>query len=187
MRGCRMDKSRIRRFAPCRTAPPLDAATLRPATAADQPLIRQWVRAARLNTLRLDWHNFLIAEQTNTASTQVVGIGQLRPHRDGTLELASLVVAPEVRGQGVGTMLVNALIARAEHLDKSRSLYLMCESAKVPYYQRFGFVEVTRRAEVPRSLRGLYTIGAMLAAILRVFMKDAPRLAIMAYSGAAPM
>ncbi len=149
---------------------------LRAATAADQRVIRQMVAAAHLNPLRLAWSNFLIVEELRAGSLQVVGIGQLRPHSDGTVELASLVVVPEARGRGIGGSLVKALVARAD-----RPLYLMCDGAKVPYYQRFGFAEVTRRADMPRSLRGVHALGAILAAFVRLFWPGGPRLAIMAY------
>lgn len=163
--------------------------TLRAATAADQALIRRWVRGAHLNPLRLAWTNFLIAEQIKTIASgdssglgaaspaaQIMGIGQLRPHGDGTVELASLVVAPAARGQGVGSRLVNALIAKAD-----RPLYLMCGSDKVPYYQRFGFVQLQQRREMPRSLRPMHRLATLLTPIVALFQQDPSRIAIMAH------
>ena len=147
---------------------------LRAATAADQSLIRQLVRAEHLNPMRLGWANFLIAEHAETR--QNMGIGQLRPHKDGTVELASLVVVPEARGKGVGSQLVNALIAKAD-----RPLYLMCESGKAPYYQRFGFVAISHRRDMPRALRPMHRIATTLSTILTLFRQDPPRIAIMAY------
>ena len=153
---------------------------LRAATAAEQPLIREMVRDARLNTLGLAWPNFLVAEEVGAAARRVVGMGQLRPHQDGTLELASILVIPEMRGQGVGSQLVNALIAKAD-----RPLYLMCRGEKVGYYARFGFDEVTEAAMVPRSLR-LYFRLARWFRWLAARLPGQPRLAIMVYSRSHP-
>ena len=150
--------------------------TLRAATTADQPIITQLVRSERLNPMGLAWKNFLVAEETS--SKQIMGIGQLRPHRDGTVELASLVVMPAARGTGVGSLLVNALIAKADH-----PLYLMCERGKVPYYQRFGFEDIPHRRDMPRSLRPMHRIATIMGAIVALFQNDPPRIAIMAHRG----
>lgn len=152
------------------------AITLRPATAADQPQIIRLARDARLNPLRLAWPNFLIAERVDGGQARIVGMGQLRPHHDGTQELASLMVKPEAQGSGVGSQLVNALIAKAD-----RPLYLMCSSLKVAYYERFGFVEVVSASEVPRSSRLLYRVGTLMSRVLARFVKEPRRLAIMTY------
>jgi N-acetylglutamate synthase-like GNAT family acetyltransferase len=175
---------------------------LRAATMHDQPLIHLWVRRAKLNPLGLRWQNFLVAERMDIALRQrsydtlaafgrqhieaaaqevelprVVGIGQVRPHRDGTQELASLVVHEAVRGQGVGSLLVRALIVQAQ-----LPLYLMCNSDKVPYYARFSFVEVTTAAQVPRALRAYYRLGRVVAHVARLFEREPSRLAIMLYA-----
>lgn len=103
--------------------------TLRPATEDDQPTIRRMVTSECLNPRDVHWQNFLIVEQDD----RIVGIGQIRLH--GTVkELGSLVVTPEMRGQGIGAALVRALEARA-----GLPLYLMCASHNVPYYRRLGY------------------------------------------------
>ena len=150
---------------------------LRAATAADQGLIRKLVREARLNTRGLAWPNFVVAEEIGTSTPRVVGMGQLRPHRDGTLELASILVLPEMQGRGVGSQIVNTLIARAD-----RPLYLMCRGEKVSFYARFGFVEVTEAAAVPRALRLYFRLAAWLRWLL-VRLPGQPRLAILVYGG----
>jgi N-acetylglutamate synthase-like GNAT family acetyltransferase len=151
---------------------------IRPATAADQALITKLVRDAHLNPLRLGWVNFLVAEQVEEMGPRVVGIGQLRPHKDGIQELASLVVKPQARGSGVGGQLVKALIDKAE-----RPLYLMCDDGKRAYYERFDFYEVRNIAEVPRSLRGLKRIANVVGSIFARFTEKPPHLAIMVHRG----
>jgi N-acetylglutamate synthase-like GNAT family acetyltransferase len=110
------------------------AVRIRPATEADQQTIRQMVRQAGINPMNLRWPNFLIAEQAGAT----VGIGQVKPHRDGTRELASMVVVPERRGQGVGGAIIERLIA--DHAGQV--LHLTCRSQLGGYYERFGFVAV---------------------------------------------
>lgn len=80
---------------------------IRPATVNDQRAIWAWVWRSGLNPLNLNWRNFVVAE----VEGQLAGFGQLRPHRDGSLELASLVVRPAYRRQGIGSRIVRALLA----------------------------------------------------------------------------
>jgi N-acetylglutamate synthase-like GNAT family acetyltransferase len=150
---------------------------LRAATAHDQRLIHAWARRAKLNPLGLAWRNFMVAERMDVEPPRVVGIGQVRRHRDGTQELASLVVDEAVRGQGVGSRLVRALIDQTQ-----LPLYLICNRDKVPYYERFGFVEVRQAAAVPRALRGYYQLGRVVARVARLFEREPSRLAIMVCS-----
>lgn len=122
---------------------------LRPAQLSDEKAIRALIRQARLNPTGLKWQRFLIAE----ADGNFVGCVQIKPHRDGVRELASLAVIPEWHGQGIGTRLINALLAQ-----ERRELYLMCRAGMATYYQRFGFVELEGVA-VPSSLRFYYRVG----------------------------
>src|SRR5207248_10239150 len=95
--------------------------TLRDATAKDQPTIRRIVRAANINPTGLDWPRFILAEDGGA----VVGVGQVKPHRDGTHELASIAVIPALQGRGVGSATVQELIRREKgtvHLPSSSRL-----------------------------------------------------------------
>jgi N-acetylglutamate synthase-like GNAT family acetyltransferase len=64
------------------------AFTTRPATAADQQTISRMIGEAGLNRMGLKWPRFIVVEEAGS----ILGIGQVKPHRDGTLELASLAV-----------------------------------------------------------------------------------------------
>jgi amino-acid N-acetyltransferase len=128
------------------------APTIRPAIAADQPTITRMVRRAGINPMALRWPHFLIAEEGG----QIVGIGQVKRHRDGTRELASLAVVPDRQGEGIGSSLVKALISQHEGV-----LYLTCRSQLQGYYERFGF-RLLERAEYPRYFSRLIpTINAI--------------------------
>jgi N-acetylglutamate synthase-like GNAT family acetyltransferase len=134
---------------------------IRPARAADQSAIRAIVHAARLIPRNLDWQRFLVAEEDG----RVVGVGQVKPHNDGSRELASLAVLPECQGQGIGGALIEALLAR-----ESGAVYLMCMDRLEPYYQRFGFRRLGR-AELPVSFRFVGQFAPAFAAISWLFGK----------------
>lgn len=127
---------------------------LRAATAADQPTISQMVRAAGINPMDLKWRNFVVAE--DEATGQVIGLGQIKRHRDGSAELASIVTAPERRGQGVASQVIRHLLA-----SHTGELYLTCVDRLGPFYERFGFVAVDR-AEMPPYFRRLERVAQAL-------------------------
>ena len=127
--------------------------TLRDATIEDQPTIRQIVRAANINPTGLDWPRFIVAEDAGA----IVGVGQVKPHRDGTRELASIAVLPARQGQGIGTAIIQDLVRR-----ENATLHLTCRSRLQGYYERFGFRRLESRDYPPyfaRMLPILNTLG----------------------------
>lgn len=130
--------------------------TLRPATAADAQRIKDLIDRVRINPMNLNWERFIVAEEDGT----LVGCGQIKPHKDGAMELASLAVVPERHGQGIGSMLVLALIER-----QPEELYLMCRSVLAPYYRRFGFEEIGLE-EMPRSFKTIYRAARLFAKLI---------------------
>lgn len=131
--------------------------SIRAATAADQAAITRIVRAARINPTGLRWPRFLVAAAGGT----VIGTVQLKPHRDGTVELASLAVLPAWQRAGVGAALVRSARARGP-----RPLYLTCADHLEGYYGRLGFRRVEPRA-LPRDLGRLYVAGNLLLGLAR--------------------
>jgi len=117
---------------------------IRPAAAAEQAIIKQIVRDARINPMQLDWHRFLVAEDNG----QIVGIGQAKPHRDGSRELASIAVVPSHQRRGVAAQIIQALIAR-----ENGDLYLVCRTPLEMFYTRFGFRRVGRDEMTPAFRR----------------------------------
>ncbi len=126
---------------------------LRPATAADQSTIEAIIHDAQINPRNLDWPNFLIAE--DTMSKQIVGIGQIKPHDDGTRELASIAVIPDRQGQGIARMIIEALLAR-----ESGILFLICEQHNEGLYQRFGFARL-KEPDMPRDFVKMLRMARM--------------------------
>ena len=127
--------------------------TLRDATVEDEPTIRRIVRAANINPTGLNWPRFIVAEDSGA----IVGVGQVKPHRDGTRELASMAVLPAHQGHGIGTAIIEELLRR-----ENGTLHLTCRSRLQGYYERFGFRRLEPRDYPPyfaRMLPILNTVG----------------------------
>jgi N-acetylglutamate synthase-like GNAT family acetyltransferase len=105
---------------------------IRPAYESEFQAIRELIHTVQINPTGLSWRRFLVA---TTTSGEFVGCGQVKPHRDGSREVASIAVRPQFRGQGAARAILEALLAR----EKRRPLYLMCRSQLEPLYQKFGF------------------------------------------------
>lgn len=147
---------------------------IRPATAQDQSAINRLVRAARLNPVNVRWVNFAVAEEAGT----IAGVGQVRPHSDGSRELASLAVAPEYRRRGIGSQLVRALMA-----GHPAPLYLFCEDNLEPYYARFGFYRLSDTRQLPAPLARLYRAGRLIKRLENLLSKPAAHLIGMRWDG----
>lgn len=123
---------------------------IRPARKLDQIIIRQLIHKARLNPLGISWQAFDIVEGPDG---QVLGCGQIKRHRDGSVELASLYIAPEYRGQGIASALIRQLQSKARS-----DLWLTCRSDLIPFYARFEFLEVTDPREMPGYFRRVWQL-----------------------------
>ena len=117
---------------------------LRPATEAEQNIILKLVIAGGINPTGLDWQRFVIAQDD---AGEVIGCAQLKPHRDGSMELASLVVVEERQGEGIARALIEHLLGQ-----HPGALYLMCRSGLGPLYEKFGFRSLSQD-EMPRYFR----------------------------------
>ncbi len=105
----------------------------------------------------LDWRRFLVAE----AKGRIIATGQIKPHSDGSRELASIAVVPDHQGRGVGSAIVYALLARS-----SGVLYLTCTQWNVGYYERFGFRRIGR-AEMTPYFKCLSCLVSVILTVLR--------------------
>jgi N-acetylglutamate synthase-like GNAT family acetyltransferase len=104
---------------------------LRPATAADEAVIKKMVRRARINPTGLKWPRFTVVESPDGS---LAACGQLKPHTDGSVELASLVVREDLRGRGLARLVIETLIEK-----HPAELYLTCRSELGSFYEKFGF------------------------------------------------
>lgn len=135
--------------------------SVRPARLEDQPAITAMVRQARLNPRDLQWSRFMVADDGGT----IAGVGQIRVYPDGTHELASLVVQPASRGQGVATSLVAALLA-ADHGE----VYTLIDRRYTGHFERWEFREADP-AHLPRSLVRVYRIGRIVTGVASVLLR----------------
>jgi N-acetylglutamate synthase-like GNAT family acetyltransferase len=117
---------------------------LRPARANDAKHIRRLIWQVHINPTGLDWHHFWVAVDSQD---RLLGCGQLKPHADDSLELASIAVHPQQRGLGIAHAIMAQLLSLA-----GRPLYLRCAAPMQPFYERFGF-QVIPMEEMPPSFQ----------------------------------
>ncbi len=125
--------------------------TLRPACATDAARIKEITFQVQNNPLGLNWQRFVVAIEP---AGQIIGCGQVKPHRDDLLELASLAVLEEWRDKGVAREIIESLLEK--HPGR---LYLTCRAQLVPLYQKFGF-RTLNYAEMPRYYQRINRIVA---------------------------
>jgi len=102
----------------------------------------------------LNWKHFIVAE---TDEGSFIGCVQLKRHKDGSVELASLAVEDGYRGQGVARALIEQLLAQAP-----RPLYLMCRHELGVFYEPFGFRVIDADEMPPYFRRMLRVIRVMV-------------------------
>lgn len=130
----------------------------RKAEQQDAGKIRALIFRVGINPAGLDWRRFLVAvDETG----QIVGCGQIKPHGDGTRELSSIAVLPGRQKEGIGTAIVNRLLAENE-----LPLYLTCMARLQPYYEKFGF-RTLGEEEMPPYYRRIYRIFRFFKTIFR--------------------
>lgn len=127
--------------------------TLRPALEAESAAIRDLIHLVGINPTGLDWRRFLVAV---TPEGRVIACGQLKPHGRDLLELASIAVLPEHRGEGLARAVIERLLE-----GSSRPLYLTCVSRLEPFYERFGFRAI-EYAQMPRYFQRLSRLAGLV-------------------------
>jgi amino-acid N-acetyltransferase len=124
------------------------SAAVRPARTADVAAIRRLVdhyapRRILLDkptvTLYEDVQEFVVATVADGGEERVVGCGALHVMWEDLAEVRTLAVDPSVRGQGVGHLLLERLLARAREVGVRR---LFCLTFEVDFFARHGFVEL---------------------------------------------
>lgn len=80
---------------------------------------------------------FLVA--VNEAG-EVVGAGALHVMWEDLAEVRSLIVRDDLRGQGVGHLLVSKLLERAKSLDVNR---VFCLTFETEFFAKHGFQEIS--------------------------------------------
>lgn len=125
-----------------------------PATREDEPSIKALIREVRINPLGLDWRRFLVIK--DITNNELIGCGQIKPHRDGSRELASIAVRSKYRNQGFASRIIKALLIQ----DSGRPLYLTCRARLGGFYSKFGFRSIAR-SEMPRYFKMLHRLASL--------------------------
>ncbi len=144
----------------------MKAYEIRSATVDDSKHIQRLVRAALVNPTGLEWSRFVVAV---TPKGEIIGCGQIKPHRDGSEELASIVVEPPWQGRGVARGIIEHLLA-----SQQGTLHLMCRSALGPLYEKFGFREL-EFDEMPKYFQRV----SRLTSVLEILRKEGETLLVM--------
>lgn len=132
--------------------------------------IKALIRAVQINPIGLKWPRFLVAV---TLGGELIGCGQVKPHRDGLRELASVAVKKAWRNQGIASAIIEALLA-----GHPAPIWLTCANRLIPFYEQFGFSEVIRYRDMPFYFRlakfafRLYQIFTRTDAYLAVMVNE---------------
>lgn len=86
-----------------------------------------------------------------------IGCAQVKSHKDGSLELASVAVVPLYRHQGVAETMIREILK-----DHNSPIYLTCRSSLVSFYERFGFTELFELETMPAYFRRVKRIFTWL-------------------------
>ena len=149
--------------------------TIRRATERDQEAINMLVRSERVNPFALDWRRFLVA----TDASGLVGTVQLRDHFDGSRELGSLVVRPDMRTRGVAARLIGALMLFARG-----RVYMITRARFASHYEHWGF-SVLEASSAPVGILGNYVFGRLVGIVCRALGRESNALAILTRQASA--
>jgi N-acetylglutamate synthase-like GNAT family acetyltransferase len=146
--------------------------SMRPARQADSKAIKDLIRRVHINPTGLDWQHFTLAVDEQQC---MIGCAQMKPHGDGSRELASLAVEEQYRGQGIATVLIEALLSKEQP-----PIYLMCKAELVPFYEKFNFRLVAERDRPPYYRKMWRVLG-----IIRFFIQKFDGPSLMVWQGSA--
>jgi N-acetylglutamate synthase-like GNAT family acetyltransferase len=127
---------------------------LRPAEKNDFPAIRSLIHTVGINPTGLHWRRFIVAI---SAKSEILGCGQIKPHSDGSLELASIAVTVKARGTGIARAIIENLLSR----ETTRPIYLMCRAKLEPLYNKFEF-RVINMEEMPQYFRRIHHLAKII-------------------------
>jgi N-acetylglutamate synthase-like GNAT family acetyltransferase len=131
---------------------------IRPAHETDAAPIRDLIDLVGINPMGLDWKRFVVAVNERD---EMIGCGQIKPHGQEVLELASIAVYPEHQGKGVARAIIEHLLK-----DSPRPLYLMCKSSLGPFYEKFGFRAISCE-EMPRYFQRMSKLAGLVTTLAR--------------------
>ena len=131
---------------------------IRPAYETEAAQIRDLIYLVGINPMGLDWKRFVVAVNDQD---EMIGCGQLKPHGQDILELASIAVYPEHQGKGVARAIIEHLLK-----DSPRPLYLMCQASIGSLYEKFGFQAISYE-EMPRYFQRMSKLAGLVTTLAR--------------------
>jgi amino-acid N-acetyltransferase len=137
---------------------------IRVATANDQESIVALVKSERVNPTGLHWQNFVVAEDGG----KIVGAAQIRKHKDGSRELASLVVTRSWRRQGLAARLIETLLA-----SEQGQLFVITSDRRSAYFARWRF-QAADRSRAPWPVRLNYYMGQFGGGMVSLLLRREP-------------
>jgi len=145
---------------------------LRSAHAGDLPAMRRLIEACGLSSHGVEdqvGDAYVVAEMEG----KLVGVAGVEVHGTRGL-LRSLAVAPDARGDGLGTSLLRDRVAWADY-RRLESVHLLTTSAS-GYFARHGFMTADR-AKAPAEIRATKEFKEVCpaSAVLMVFAKGGVR------------
>lgn len=143
---------------------------LRPATDRDAGRIRSLILRVRINPTQLDWRRFVVAVDP---ADHLIGCGQVKPHGDGSRELASIAIRPAWRRRHVAS----AIVAELQWLHPP-PLWLTCRTRLSGFYERFGFHIVHQPEAMPRYFQKIVRLAR-----LGNWLGSGEQLAVMLWKG----
>jgi N-acetylglutamate synthase-like GNAT family acetyltransferase len=114
---------------------------IRKAARSEAFAIRRMIWQVGINPFGLDWRRFIVAVDLKG---KVIGCAQLKPHKGGAIELASVAVSKPYRSQGIAGTLIRHLLKK-----QHKPVYLTCRENLTGYYERFGFTVVNEESYLP--------------------------------------
>ncbi len=144
----------------------MSAYKVRPALESESKQITDLIHLVEINPSGLDWRRFVVAVDE---AGKVISCGQLKPHGESVVELASIATLPEYRGQGLARAIMEDLLQKAP-----RPLYLMCMAHNGPMYEKFGFHAIPDD-EMPKYFRRI----KKLFNVAGIFRKPTEELLVM--------
>lgn len=121
--------------------------------------IRRSLISEAMNPLFLSADAFVVARDD---AGEFAGCAQVRPLGDGTpeLELASVFVRPDIRGQGVGTALVRECLRTRRAAQAP--VFLLTLKTQAEFYSRLGFSAVPEGAPLPTTMGVELALGQVV-------------------------
>jgi N-acetylglutamate synthase-like GNAT family acetyltransferase len=132
--------------------------TVRTARETEAVQIRDLIHLVSINPMGLDWKRFVVAVDDRD---EMLGCGQLKPHGQDVLELASIAIYPDQRGKGLARLIIEHLLK-----DSPRPLYLMCQSSIGGLYEKFGFRAISYE-EMPRYFQRMSKLAGLVERLAR--------------------